>query len=223
MAMYSENEDKKSAQRAWLCFVCGEKHAAYEDYKKHIVEKHDPIREYISCPACEAPVRDLRLHYNAKHPNRVMPKDGPMKVSIWYDFKDGKRNTRKPKFKEGYFESVKMNKSLHYRSGWECEVYEILEQDNDVVGFFAEPFKVPYCLEGKWYEYVPDLRVNYCDGSVDIWEIKPDTQLKCPKNKAKWTAMKLHADNMGWRFTVITQDGIGQLRSKVRKQRVLKD
>jgi hypothetical protein len=68
---------------------------------------------------------------------------------------------------------------------------------------------------------VPDLRINFKDQSVEIWEIKPDAQLKCPKNKAKWTAMNLHAERMGWKFTVVTEDGIGTLRSKIRKQRAL--
>lgn len=217
----------QKSPRKWQCFVCGQNHQDYDTYKKHIMDEHDQGREFIMCPACDAPVRDMRTHYAAKHPNRIMPKDGQMRVAIWNDFKDGKKKTRKPTFKEGYFISEKNGGAeLHYRSGYEAEVYELLEQDCDVASFLVEPFKVPYFFEdrpghGKWYDYVPDLRVNFTDGSTDIWEIKPASQTDLEKNKAKWAAMKVYAENLGWRFTVITEIGINKLKMKIKQQRLV--
>jgi hypothetical protein len=215
--MKFEDDDKKG-KRKWQCFVCGNQHGDYESYKSHIVAEHDEGREYLSCPDCKAPVREMRTHYAAKHPHRVLPKDGPMRVSVWFDFVGNKRKARKPKFRDGFIVSNKNGgKELHYRSGYECEVYELLEHDDDVRAFHVEPFKVPYNFGGEWLEYIPDLRVDYMDGTTEIWEIKPANQTSLDKNKAKWLAMDHHATQMGWRFMVITEVGIGKLRQKLKE------
>ena len=204
--------------RKWQCFVCGKEYGNYGEYKGHILEDHEEGREFIKCPACEAPVRDMKSHYGAKHPNRVIPKNTQMKAIIWFDFKNGKKKARKPKFRDGYFESKKNNANLHYRSGYECEVYELLEQDEEIKSFSVEPYKVPYLHNGEWHEYVPDLRVNFHDGRVEIWEIKPSTQTNLPQNKDKWRAIKPYAEGLGWEFKVITETEIGKLRVKVKRQ-----
>lgn len=215
-----EKDDR--AKRVWQCFVCGVQHYTYEEYQKHILEAHDEGREYLSCPTCDAPVRDMRMHFKVKHPNRQLPKDVQLRVGVWFDFKKGrKRRARKPQFREGFFLSEKNHgMELHYRSGIECDVYELLEEDTEVLSFQPEPFKIPYCFRGKWHDYTPDLRVNYLGGQVAVWEIKPSTQTKYPKNKAKWAAMQEYANKLGWHFTVVTEDGIGKLRIKIRDQRL---
>lgn len=214
----------KDGQRKWQCFVCGKQHDNYEEYKAHIVGEHDPGREYISCEACEAPVRDLAVHYKLKHPNRLLPKNCQTRVSIWKDFTSNRR--KKPKFKTGEFVSEKMNgAALHYRSGLECEIYQLLEKDDDVIAYFPEPFKIPYCYEGKWYDYIPDLRLNFVDGSTEIWEIKPSNQTgpRNKKNQSKWAAMQEHCQKMGWKFNVITEVGKDKLRMRVNEMRLIKN
>ena len=214
-----------SSKRKWQCFVCGRHYDEYDTYKEHIVDNHEQAREYIKCPDCDAPVRDIKSHYRAKHPNRKIPEGVQMKVAVWHDFKPGKdgkikRNTRKPGFRTGYFPSKKAGKDLYYRSGTECEFYECLETDLDVETYFAEPFKVPYFWNKDWHEYTPDIRINYIDGSTEIWEVKPANQTgpEHEQNQAKWNAMKAHAEAMGWDFIVQTEVGLGKLRSKVKRQ-----
>jgi DNA-directed RNA polymerase subunit RPC12/RpoP len=214
---------KDANGRVFTCFICGKQFDLYNEYRDHIIDTHEEGREYIKCPACEAPVRDLKTHFSAKHPNRALPKNCQLRAVVWFDFKSGKKKTRKPKFREGYFESKKNNCSLHYRSGYECEVYELLEQDGDVVTFAVEPYKVPYYHEGKWLEYIPDLRVNYMGGKVEIWEIKPSTQTRLEKNKDKWKAMEVYAEKLGWQFKVITETEIGRLRVKIKQQRLINE
>jgi hypothetical protein len=224
MTLSYDSAGGKKVVRKWQCFVCGEQHPSYEEYKTHILDTHEEGREYIKCPTCEAPVRDMGMHFAVKHPNRVCPKGTQMKVTIWYDFtKDGKKKARKPKFRDGYFVSEKNGTELHYRSGYECEVYELLEQDKEVASYEAEPFKVPYYWinpagQGEWLNYIPDLRVNYSDGRVQIMEIKPANQTGLDKNKAKWAAMNDYAKKFGWEFTVITEVGIGKMKTKVKQQ-----
>jgi hypothetical protein len=216
---FFDQEDNNSSARKWQCFVCGKQFELYEEFTAHIIEAHDEGREYICCPACNAPVRDMRFHYKAKHPNRLIPKNTQLRVTVWNDFKKGKKKTRKPKTREGFFASNKMGVPIHYRSGYECDVYELLEEDRDIAAYYAEPFKVPYCYKGEWHDYLPDIKLQYMDGTVDIWEIKPATQTSYGKNKAKWAAMNEYAKNMGWNFTVITEVGIDKLRTKIKQQK----
>lgn len=217
--MFEEGHGDKG-KRKWQCFVCGVQHDNFEDFSKHITDEHDEGREFLKCPACNCPVRDIRAHYKAKHPARPIPSGVQLRTAIWRDFSStGKKRSKKPSFREGNFISNKMNgASLHYRSGYECEVYELLEMDKEVTAYYAEPFKVPYCYKGEWCDYIPDLRIQFADGRVEIWEIKPANQTGYEKNRAKWTAMNEYAKNYGWDFTVITEVGIGKLKSKVKGQ-----
>ncbi len=103
--------EKKGPDRVWQCFCCGVQHPDYEIYRKHIIDEHDEGREYLLCPACEAPVRDMRAHYNAKHPARPIPTDIQLRTAVWHDFttQGKKTKTKKPSFREGNFVSHKMN------------------------------------------------------------------------------------------------------------------
>lgn len=214
--------------RKWQCFVCGESFEDYPDYKEHILEKHEEGREFLKCPACDAPVRDMKAHFKCKHPQRIMPKGLQHRVAIWKDFKPGgkgkkKAVTRKPKFRSGEFMSKKNGKLIHYRSGMEEEFYSLLEQDDDVLSYAAEQYKVPYHWQGKWHDYIPDLRINFIDGSVEIWEVKPANQTTYDQNKAKWASAHNWAMNHGWQFQVMTEVGLNKLKSKVNKQQRLNE
>lgn len=188
--------------------------------REHIVAEHDEGREYLKCPTCDACVRCIRSHYKVSHPNRLIPTNMQMRVTVWHDFtRDGKKRTKKPAARQGFFISNKMNgKEVHYRSGYECEVYELLEADDEVLAYESEPFHLPYCHEGKWHKYIPDLKIYFTDGSTEIWEIKPATQTHYKVNQSKWAAMNEHAKNMGWQFTVITEVGMNKLKKKVQQQ-----
>lgn len=210
---------EKDNSRKWRCFVCGKQYAIYEEYKDHIVTEHQEGREFISCPDCQAPVRDLPSHYKVKHPKRLMPKNVQTKVSVWSDFSTGKRKSKALNFEKGYFESNKMNKALYYyRSSYERDIYNLLEADTDVIGYFAEPFKIPYFYNQKWSNYVPDLRIDYIDGSVEIWEIKPASQTHYEINQAKWSAAANYTENHGWKFNLITEVGINKLKAKIKRR-----
>lgn len=206
-------------KRKYQCFVCGCEFDTLELMRDHIIEEHEEGREYLKCPTCEYCVRDMVLHFKCKHPNRLMPKGIQTKVAVWHDFKGGKKKTRKMNFKKGNYESKKMGMEIPYRSGYEADFYALLEEDKDVSAYFAEPFRVPYYHDGKWKEYVPDLRINYHDGTVQIAEIKPATQTGLDQNKAKWASMKEYADKMGWQFTVITEVGINKMKTKIKNQK----
>lgn len=207
-----------STDRKYQCFCCGVQNDTLEEMKDHIEEEHELGRDYIICPYCFYPVRDLRTHCKVKHSSRPMPKQVQMKALVWRDF-SAKKGRKKAKFKEGYYESTKMSRKIHYRSGYELKVYECLDADLDVKVFGGEPFKIPYIFEGKQHDYNPDIIVNYIDGHTEVWEVKPSDQTTLPKNEAKWYAAKEACKQRGWDFKVITEKGIRLLQNKVKKQR----
>jgi hypothetical protein len=208
----------KTNQKRYQCFVCGHNFYNYEEYKQHITSSHELGREYVLCPLerCKAAVRDVRSHFKVKHPHENMPKIGQMKATIWKDpNKHGKMNDRKPNFREGYFISKKNGgKEMHYRSGYECEVYACLEKIPEVIKYDVEPFPIKYLYNGKQHEYNPDLSIIYDDDRVEIWEIKPANQTALPLNEAKWAACQCYCESRGWSFIVVTEVGIGKLKKR---------
>lgn len=216
------NKDK----RVWQCFVCGERHETFEAFKEHILKTHEEGREYVVCPLqrCQAPVRDMRMHFKAKHPGVKRPKTGQNRALIWKDIstKNGKMNTKMPHFREGYLDSVKNGKEMHYRSGMECEVYELLERWDEVTKYEDEPFPVKYQFRGEQHDYFPDIRISFRDGTTEVWEVKPSSQTQIEKNKAKWSACNNHCLTRGWKFMVLTEKGMQKLRKKIQDQRLAK-
>ena len=211
-------DDPNKNKRQYQCFVCGVKFTDFSEFKEHIIEKHEEGREYLLCPLpyCGAPVRDMKMHFKAKHASTPLPKM-QLRAMIWKDITPkGKAKTRKPKFREGWYESTKMQKRLHYRSGYECAVYECLDLLPEVVAFGEEPFKIPYIWKGEEHTYTPDLVINFVDGHKEVWEIKPANQTTLDQNRAKWAAAETMCQSRGWQFVVYTEKGINQLKKKVR-------
>lgn len=212
----------KHDKRRWKCFVCGREHTEFTAFKEHIIEKHDEGREYVICPIkrCGCPVRDVRLHCKAKHSGEKIPQNGPMKALIWKDQKGNKLKTRKPKFREGYMVSLKNNgKEMHYKSGLECEFYECLEVIPEVLQYDVEPIAVPYFFEGKSHQYYPDLSINFVNGEVEIWEIKPASQSTLPINEAKWKAAEIYCKKRGWKFITVHEEHLQKLKKRIRQMR----
>jgi hypothetical protein len=163
----------------------------------------------------------MRSHFKVKHPHTPLPKKGMMKASVWKDVnpkKGSKTKTKKPKFREGYYESTKMKKALHYRSGYEAKIYEYLDSWHKVVAFEPEPFAIPYIYKGEGHKYWPDLLVHYEDGKKEVWEIKPANQTGLEKNTQKWRAAELALESRGWDFIVVTEVGINKLKNLVKNQ-----
>lgn len=200
--------------------MCGKEHTDFEQFKTHIVDEHEEGREYVVCPLarCKAPVRDIPSHFKVKHPKEKMPPVKQTKAIIWKDISGKKLKHKRPNFVEGCFISNKMNgKEIHYRSGYERQVYEYLEQMPEVVAYDAETLEIQYFFEGESHKYIPDIQVIFTDGRIELWEIKPATQTTIPRNEAKWAAAREYCNVRGWKFTVVTEVGIGKLKNRVKK------
>ncbi len=202
--------------RQYCCFVCGRNFKQFEEFKEHIIENHEEGREFVLCPLerCKCPVRDVRAHFRACHKQEKIPTTGQMRVLVWNDVKDPKsKRKRKPTFREGYFVSEKNNgKPMHYRSGYEEEVYKCLENLNEVESYDVEPFPINYWFKGEAKSYFPDLIVHFTDGHTEVWEIKPKNQTTLEVNDAKWTAANNYCMTRNMDFKVLTERGIELLK-----------
>ena len=205
----------------YACFCCGMQFSDYVEFKDHILESHEEGREFVRCPLehCRAPVRDVKLHLKVKHPKYNLKNfTGQARAIVWHDFSSKGKKTRKPRFKQGKYESIKTGKTLSYRSGLEETVYKILDQHEDVVSFYSEPFNIDYIHKGQVHKYIPDLIVCFVDGHKELWEVKPSNQTDLEMNKNKWYAAKEACKIRGWGFEVYTEQKINQLAQQVRRQ-----
>lgn len=209
-------------KRKFQCFCCGVQYNTYKEYCEHIISEHEEGRDFVLCPLdrCKAPVRDIPSHFKANHAGQEIPKKGQLKASVWKDQTPikGKLKARKPKFRTGYYESIKMQKSIKYRSGYEATVYECLDDLHEILGYEAEPFEISYIHKGEIRKYFPDILVHYVSGDKELWEIKPSNQTDLEMNKNKWFAANEACKLKGWKFKVITEKGIEKLKKKVKDQ-----
>lgn len=205
-------------KRVWQCFVCGECQDNALAFKSHVIETHEEGREYLMCPVplCGWPCRDLRAHFRKSHPSYKCPKDRQLRATIMYDVRSPSKRKRLPNFQSGFYVSAKnQGKQMHYRSSWEKQVYECLEQMGDVLRWAVEPFSIPYYYRGKQKQYYPDILVEFADGSKEIWEVKPANQFQLAQNKAKWAAAKHYCQLRGWNFEPITEQRIQQIKKQI--------
>ncbi|RDJ35336.1 MAG: hypothetical protein DWQ19_11010 [Crenarchaeota archaeon] len=207
--------------RKFQCFVCARQFESFEEFVSHIVETHEEGTDYVLCPLerCKAPVRDVRSHFKVKHPTEKLPQKGMLKATVWRDVTPkGKIKKRKPKFREGWHHSTKMEKNFYYRSGYEKTVYECFDSWHEVLAYEAEPFQIPYIHEGQCHQYTPDVFIAFIDGHKEVWEVKPANQTLLEKNQNKWFSAKQACEARGWEFVVATEQVIQKLKKKVKNQ-----
>jgi hypothetical protein len=125
-------------------------------------------------------------------------KQGQRMTNLWKDSSfRGKQNRRSRPWSgiTGYFKSSKIGYVL-YRSSWELAAYELLDRDDLVKKYIAEPFAIEYTHNDKTANYYPDLLVEYTDGRLELIEIKPKGLIQDPVVRSKFKAAcaycKLH-------------------------------
>lgn len=114
-----------------------------------------------------------------------------------------------------------------YRSGWELTFMTFCDNNDSVLYWASEPFKIPYKhpFTNKATIYVPDFLVVYQNKHgqqvTEMIEIKPKkqsiieskrasakTQATVAINMMKWTAARAYCKAKGIVFRVITEDDI---------------
>lgn len=112
------------------------------------------------------------------------------KAHVYYNKKG---TTSTSAYFTGMFYSKKNDTQFRYRSSYELKFYHMLEADKKVVNYLAEGFKVEYTdSTNKKRDYIPDLLVLYTDGSMVVYEVKPQEMLINIDVQKKAEACKKH-------------------------------
>lgn len=108
------------------------------------------------------------------------------------------------RYVSGRINSLKSDRS-HYRSSWEGILMSKFEDDPYVKTYRSEPFSIKYTgSDGSIHRYVPDILVEFQDGSRSLIEIKPETFLGDENVKLKLQAGKSYCEENGMDFVVLT-------------------
>jgi hypothetical protein len=144
--------------------------------------------------------------YGIKRSEETKEKISEIKTNQW---KDGKYNqvNFNTFYKKGFIISMKANMQIWYRSGFEKEIYEYLEKDNNIITFRPEPFiiKYHYSVEKQNRNYLPDVLCFYKNGDIKLVEFKPEYKLKEQKNIDKFQAAEKYCQEKGMIFEVWTE------------------
>lgn len=123
------------------------------------------------------------------------------------------------------FES-QYNKPIIYRSSWEMIFINWLEHSNSVKYWGSESLGINYYnpIKKRMSTYYPDFIVEFTDGSIHLFEIKPKHETIKPKNTnnkykietyitniSKWKSAKEYCINNNMKFSIITEDTINKL------------
>jgi hypothetical protein len=121
-----------------------------------------------------------------------------------------------------------------YRSSWEHRFCCYCDNSNEIIKWSSEPIGIPYVspLDNKQHTYYVDfyMRIETEDGTLIDYlvEVKPKASLEKPimesskpsvqqlknynhslktwiTNRAKFSAAKQYAENMGYNFIVVTE------------------
>lgn len=206
--------DKKNTGRNYCCFICEQSYDQLDAFRSHIVTEHKEGDDYVICPSCSIPTRDLIAHYRSKHIGEVIPPGTQTRALIIRDVKKkvkkiGKKVT---KFKQGNFYSEKNHCNIFFRSGLELKFIKHLEKNPKVRKYKAESLQIEYSFNGGTHNYIPDILVEYTDGKIELWEIKPKSQTKWDKNIAKWKAANVYCKKRNWEFIVMTENALKTLK-----------
>lgn len=110
-----------------------------------------------------------------------------------------RRRKKKGGYLTGIYISNKCKNPIKYRSSWELYVCKHLDEDQNVLDYEYEPYKIPYLSNvssKKYRNYIPDFVVNYIDGSQKIIEVKRTSALNNSIVLKKAEAAKKWCENL---------------------------
>jgi len=121
-----------------------------------------------------------------------------------------KKRTRKRKsrYQRGEYVSNKTGLVCKYRSGWEAKYMEFLDSSDQIKTWLYESFHIDYISNkktGKTRKYIPDFRIEYTDGQVEIVEIKPSRKVNKPTVQKKLLAAQDWCNHHGVTLKIITE------------------
>jgi hypothetical protein len=211
-------------KKKWVCFICSQDFIASEVWAEHITTVHQEWEEFIKCPECKIPCRDVKSHYHMHHKDSELPVLQQYRVNKLYDWDHKYRQEKKKhhKWKEGYFDSIKMGRKIHFRSSWERDSMTCFEKCPDIKEYYGDDHVcIPYKINGQPFNYWPDFSIRMVDNSVYIIEIKPENQTEWTINQAKWKYAVEYCKKRQYTFQVWTQNHIRKIKTRCLRNDVL--
>lgn len=129
-------------------------------------------------------------------------------------------------------------RKITYRSLWEKFVMEMLDKNPQIKEWNSEQVVIPYFsqADGRKRRYFMDFYLKTEDGSVYLWEVKPEKETVMPQppanmtlakkkrymqemytfsvNISKWKAAHKLCKSKGWGFKLITESALRQMGFK---------
>lgn len=96
----------------------------------------------------------------------------------------------------------KMTKPGWCRSSLEESIFSELSRNPEVIEFESEPVKIKYWFEGKERQYIPDIRILYGNGTIEIVEVKVSGDISHPINQAKFETANNYCNENGYKFSI---------------------
>jgi hypothetical protein len=148
---------------------------------------------------------------------------------------------QRKQYKQGIFTPRNKSKCTSslclYRSGLELSYMRWLDENSNIVSWGSEKIIIPYLkpTDGKMHKYFIDFNFTIKDTKGELHkfliEIKPAKQCQPPTthgnkkpktilyeniqwatNSQKWAAAKAWADKHGYKFTIVTEKDIKNLK-----------
>ncbi|MEO3432311.1 TnsA endonuclease N-terminal domain-containing protein [Inquilinus sp. CAU 1745] len=116
--------------------------------------------------------------------------------------------TKRTKRVVGYLSSVKMRGLVPWESQLEYDCLRLMEVDNSVDAFFAQPEMLPYRHEGIMRRYYPDLYVEYGDGRAEMVEVKYQADADDPDNAELFAVFAAAYAERGINYRVMTENDV---------------
>jgi hypothetical protein len=143
------------------------------------------------------------------------------KIFDW-DHKYREEKRKHHKWKEGYFDSIKMGRKIHFRSSWERDAMICFEKCPDIKEYYGDDHVcIPYKINNQSFNYWPDFSIKMVGGGVYIVEIKPENQTEWTINQAKWKYALEYCNKRQYTFQVWTQTHIRKIKTRALRNDVL--
>jgi hypothetical protein len=128
--------------------------------------------------------------------------------------KKSRKKKRKGHYHRGEYTSSKTGQVCKYRSGWEHNVMQYLDNNPDVVSWSYEKTVIEYISNirtKKTRKYYPDFFVKYKNEKVEIIEVKPKRKLQQAIIKKKTSAAEQWCMTNGATYRILTEIELKEL------------
>ncbi|RAS14258.1 TnsA endonuclease-like protein [Microvirgula sp. AG722] len=116
--------------------------------------------------------------------------------------------TRRGRHIRGYFPSKKLNRMVAWESLLEKDTLLLMELSPGVLSYQEQPEEISYWDGQAMCGYVPDLRVNLCNETSLLVEVKPAEELERPAVRTKYQQIAQHLLEQGEHFLILTDQEI---------------